>query len=206
MTQAIREICSWGQGKFDGWIIPKAVYRRYNGKDTVRFQTRLLAHRRRYVRVQTIGYTAAGTENQCLEVTLIHSPPGEKACGSGKDEPGNPDENAAGLCADEDCSAGGLSFSVKGLKQFLWESGDTNPLHQGEPALVPGLWILETLYGPYARTLCPVELAIRFLCPLYTGQQIVLKGNHGSVSGVCGSCTYFHMTIQSISIGGNHED
>lgn len=206
MMLAIREICSWGQGKFDGWIIPKAVYRRYSVENTVRFQTGLLAGRQRYAQIQTVGYTAAGAESQRLKVILMSAPP--RAWGTIPESTEHPGETVCSPCVDGDCpeNTDGMHFSTKGMNRFLSESGDTNPLHQGEPALVPGLWILDTLYGRYARTRCPVELNIRFMHPLYTGQQIILHGNQDTVTGMRGSCNYFHMTIQSFNTGGYHED
>lgn len=67
---------------------------------------------------------------------------------------------------------GARTFSHEALKAYLLHTGDQNPLHSTEDALVPGLMqlalVLDELNGPL------LNLTAKWLNPLYVDQAFVL--------------------------------
>lgn len=191
MMHLIYETCKWGSGRFDGWIIPKAVFTQYRNEVPSLCRIQAKKCRRSFALLEAVGYTHTGEVTQRLEVTLldgckmapgispVHSPePPSQSTGQTKTLSQNPHV---------------LYFTQKGLKVFLKESGDANPIHQGNPALVPGLWIFNCLYQKHPHRHLPGEYRIRLLYPTYTGQAVFLDCEENRVTGTCGGIAHFHM-------------
>lgn len=192
MMHLIRQASLWGQEQYNGWIIPKAIYRRYDSQVISSVHTQLTAEKKRYAVLRTTGYADSGNEIHSLEITLLNSPPASSDVDKGIC-------NYTARSMKDIPVHSTLFFTMKGLEHYLLESADTNPLHQGSPALVPGLWILDCLRkrflpAPYTR-----ELDIRFTRPVYTDQKVLLYQEGNAVTGVCGSFICFYMDIKPIS-------
>lgn len=204
----IHELCKWGQGQFDGWVIPKAVYTQFlqepfhNCPDhpSGRFQVQAAARPGGFVLAEAVEYTQAGAAARCLEVTLLK----RRETVRTRVQTASPSYTAARpgeSAAQRTHAAGGsrvLCFTHSGLQQFLEESGDTNPIHQGDPALVPGLWIFNRLYQDYPRKHWPAEYKLRLYHPTFTGQAVFLDGDTQGVRGVCHGNTHFHMQVKHL--------
>lgn len=189
----IHETCIWGRGRFDGWVIPKAVYSRYLDELPSSCLIQVKKCRRDFVLLEAAGYTETGTLAQRLEVTLLGNCKMNRAIAPFQ----SLKASGGKTCKIQSCPPGSdvLRFSQKGLELFLKESGDTNPIHGGNPAVVPGLWIFNHLYQKHRRSRLPLEYRIRLLRPTCTGQAIILSSQENSVTGTCDGIAHFHMQI-----------
>ena len=197
--QIIHAACAHDRHTFDGWVIGKAFYGRYDDPEPVSFETRAQHMRQGYARLSSKGYDKERNLVQDLVLVLV-----DPSCVNGVTRrdtytdvfPGRPMH--------------GLTFPSEGLKRFLRDSGDTNPIHHGEQAVVPGLWILESLQGLWeckaaqgadaapGRHDLPQEFHIRFFHPVYTGQPIRLVCSENTITGVCGGLTYFLLRTNNL--------
>ena len=73
-------------------------------------------------------------------------------------------------CKDRQCKM--VSFSQEEIQAFVTDTGDTNPIHQGEHPCVPGFLILKWLLqnGMAAQG----RVQIRYRSPLYAQETAVL--------------------------------
>ena len=134
--QIIHAACAHDQHTFDGWVIGKAFYGRYDDPEPVSFETRTQRMRQGYARLSSKGYDKERNLVQDLVLVLV-----DPSCVNGVTRrdtytdvfPGRPMH--------------GLTFPSEGLKRFLRDSGDTNPIHHGKQAVVPGLWIVYRAFG-----------------------------------------------------------
>ena len=90
-----------------------------------------------------------------------------------------------------------MAFPQKCLESFLAASGDTNPIHYGPDAVIPGLWILNRLEGLYGSRSPAETLSIRFLHPVHAGGSVRLVQKNNIVTGTMGSITCFTMSIHT---------
>lgn len=90
-----------------------------------------------------------------------------------------------------------MTFLPEDLKSFLSASGDTNPIHYGPDAVIPGLWILNRLEGLYGSRSPAETLSIRFLHPVHAGGSVRLVQKNNIVTGTMGSITCFTMSIHT---------
>ena len=183
MIKLIQAACQWGQKDFDGWVIGKARYCFHRQSEPASYESMPKKTAPGYVLLETTAYDAGRLPCRSLEICLV-------------------DINVlrnTGNVKGARCMPGQLTmtFLPEDLKSFLSASGDTNPIHYGPNAVVPGLWILsrlEELYGSHS----PAEtLSIRFLHPVHTGGSVRLIQNNNMVTGTVGSTTCFTMTIHS---------
>lgn len=179
----IQKLCTWGKGRFDGWVMPRAVYSQYIDEPASDLQVRAVAHGRSLALLEAASFTPNGEMARRLEVTLLSPGYSRMPC-SGRTE-AEPSPHA-------------LCFSQSGLKLFLKEAGDSNPTHQGDPALVPGLWILDSLYQAHPQKHLPGEYRLRLFHPVCTGQSILLERRENSVKGYCHDIKLFHMEIENL--------
>lgn len=198
MMHLIRQTSLWGHEQYNGWIIPRAIYRSYNRQIPGSIHTQLLAGKKRYAVLRTAEYTDSGNEIQSLEITLLNSHPVTIDVYSDISNKAAPCKNTAISMADIPVHST-LFFTMEGLKRYLLESGDTNPLHLGKPALVPGLWVLDCLRKRFSPAQGAAKLDIRFTHPVYTDQQVLLYRKRNTVIGICGFLTCFHMDIKPIT-------
>ena len=233
MMQMIHAACAHGQRQFDGWVIGKAFYGKYDGQEPVSFETQTQRMRQGFARLSTKGYGKGHNVVQGLELVLVRPScadgdargnacagafPGRHGCRLLRDRLEAGDGIRAAAEDSHGCLLSGaphfrpdvLTFSSEGLKRFLKDSGDTNPIHYGETAVVPGLWILERLQGLWeckaaqgadaapGRHDLPQEFHIRFFHPVYTGQPIRLVCSENTITGVCGGLTYFLLRTNNL--------
>lgn len=193
MMELIHAICLPGQRQFDGWMIGKARYCRYNLKVPVSYRSEQKKASSRWGVLETFAYDEEGAVCQSLEIFLLkpHRPAGTARPPA---EMSHPSAGQLGECESV------IRCTHGSLQEFLRCSGDANSIHRGSCAVVPGLWILNCLKDMY----CPVggglELSIRFLEPVYTGQDICLgtlgPGPSGNrISGSIQGRTCFTLTV-----------
>lgn len=183
MIKLIQAACQWGQKDFDGWVIGKARYCLHSRSEAASFESIPKKAAPGYVLLETTAYDAGRLPCQSLEICLVDP----KVLGN------------TGRIREAGRMPGQLTitFLPEDLKAFLAASGDTNPIHYGPNAVVPGLWILsrlEELYGPRSPAL---TLSIRFLHPVRAGDTVRLTQKNNVVAGTVGSATCFTMTIHT---------
>ena len=130
---------------------------------------------------------------QSLEICLVDA----KDSGCSK-APIFPDNQAAATPAPG-CMPGQLTmtFPPECLERFLSACGDTNPIHFGPNAVIPGLWILSRLEELYGSHSPGQTLSIRFLRPVHAGSSVRLIHKNNVVTGAMSSITCFAMTIHT---------
>lgn len=105
-------------------------------------------------------------EEDSLEVTLID--PGSL---SGGIQPGRtliPTENTR--------SSPSLTVTEKEIQSYLQAVNDTNPIHQGKDAIVPGFLMVNRMFVMFQDRLPDqLQLDVRFLMPLQTGEEAVFS-------------------------------
>lgn len=206
MIKLIQAACQWGQKDFDGWVIGKARYCIHSHSEPVSCESIPQKAARGYVLLETTSYDACRRPCQSLEICLVdikvlRDSWGAKASTFPASRAASP---ATSGCMASGCMASGcmpgqmtMTFPQKCLDRFLADSGDSNPIHHGPNAVIPGLWILsrlEEMYGSYR----PAEtLSIRFLRPVHTGGSVRLEQKNNIVTGTMGSATCFTMTIHT---------
>lgn len=178
MIKLIHTACQWGQHSFDGWLIAKARYCRYSSVMPVSYEAVPLKSTSRYVRLKTTAYGADKVPCQSLEIWLLDSPPQSPVRSISPDRINT------------------MEFKQEGLKQFLSDSGDTNPIHCGPDAVIPGLWILNRLSELYDPDGISARLTIRFLHPVCADQAFSLSRNDNQITGMAGETACFFMDIQ----------
>lgn len=199
MMQIIHAACAHDGHAFDGWVIGKAFYRKYDGTEPVSFETRTQRMRQGYARLSSKGYDMERNLVQDLELVLV-----DPSCVNAVTRRDAYTDVFPGRHRRD------LTFPSEGLKRFLKDSGDTNPIHYGKQAVVPGLWILERLQGLWECEAAqaadaapnyhglPLGFHIRFFHPVHTGQPVRLVCDENTITGVCGGLTYFHLQVNKI--------
>ena len=223
MRQLIYETCLWGRHRFDGWVMARAVYRKYSNEAAVCFHTQRKKSHRYAAVLETTGYTQAAAPAGSLEVLLMDVSKDKNQQGdapqlhfqiSATSKPSSLESSSTDPPFTDPSSTDppSMCFLKTDLRQFLKESGDTNPIHRGDPALVPGLWIFTRLYEPFSHMACsplpvlpieyglhlPIEYSIRLIRPTYTGQPIYLKCENNTVTGSCDGLVHFHLQIKNL--------
>lgn len=166
----MRELCyTFGEipsELFWGWYIAAASYRQKNNTETV---CRIFHRTNRLVKIISQNH------RESLTVTLL-SPNVNKLGSSIKNE----------LKVDRN-EHFWRTFSQEEIDEFLIKTGDSNPIHSGENAIVPGLLIMSAMpLGDCTR------IDFRFLKPVIEGQSIDLAytektSDSGVIHGiVCG--------------------
>ena len=69
-------------------------------------------------------------------------------------------------------SASSLKVTEKEIQSYLQAVNDTNPIHQGERAIVPGFLMVNKMFEMFQIfTTCPIQVDVRFLTPLQVGEE-----------------------------------
>ena len=183
MIKLIQAACQWGQKDFDGWVIGKARYCFHRQSEPASYESMPKKTAPGYVLLETTAYDAGRLPCQSLEICLV-------------------DINVlrnTGNIKEARCMPGQLTmtFLPEDLKSFLSASGDTNPIHYGPDAVIPGLWILNRLEGLYGSRSPAETLSIRFLHPVHAGGSVRLVQKNNIVTGTMGSITCFTMSIHT---------
>ena len=180
MIKLIQAACQWGQKDFDGWVIGKARYCIHSHSEPVSCESIPQKAARGYVLLETTSYDACRRPCQSLEICLVdikvfRDSWGAKASTFPASQAASP---ATSGCMASGCMPGQMTvtFPQKCLDRFLADSGDSNPIHHGPNAVIPGLWILSRLEEMY-------------------GSRLEQKNN--IVTGTMGSATCFTMTIHT---------
>lgn len=190
MMNLIHAACLWGGRRFDGWVIARARYRCRAKEMPVSYNTTQSRSSSRYALFQTDAYDGWGNMCQSLEICLL-DPSGGSSLRESCPLPCSLSHTQ--LSSARDIAV--ICFTHSGLQQFLRASGDTNPIHQGTSAIVPGLWILSRLKELYCRGSAQMDLSIRFIRPVYTDRDIHLHRSGSRITGSCEGITCFTMTI-----------
>ena len=87
------------------------------------------------------------------------------------------------LAAEADGVPGGsvpMAFTTADVRAFVQAVDDTNPLHEGERPLVPGLLIMETVLK---RLDDCKKLSMKFTMPVFAGQKVEMTFAGGNRAG-----------------------
>lgn len=146
--------------RYDGAVIAAAEWSR-QGKGTAieeDMMPLILVDRHRMMKVRATD--ASGT----LTITMLL---GRKAPAV-REEVGG----ALRLNAEADGVPSGdvqMMFTADDVRAFVHDINDTNPLHEGERPLVPGLLLMETVLKNFGD--CK-RLAMKFTTPTFVGQKV----------------------------------
>lgn len=213
MIKLIQAACQWGQKDFDGWVIGKARYCFHSQSEPASYESMPKKTAPGYVLLEITAYDTDRQPCQSLEICLVDTKAlrntgrAMKAGDLGDIE----DSGAARHSEDFKHSADPrhsavprympdqltMAFPQKHLESFLAASGDTNPIHYGPDAVIPGLWILNRLEGLYGSRSPAETLSIRFLHPVHAGGSVRLVQKNNIVTGTMGSITCFTMSIHT---------
>ena len=207
MIKLIQAACQWGQKDFDGWVIGKARSCFHRQSEPASYESMPKKTAPGYVLLEITAYDTDRQPCQSLEICLVDTKAlrntgrAMKAGDLGDIE----DSGAARHSADPRHSAVPrympdqltMTFPQKCLESFLAASGDTNPIHYGPDAVIPGLWILNRLEGLYGSRSPAETLSIRFLHPVHAGGSVRLVQKNNIVTGTMGSITCFTMSIHT---------
>lgn len=207
MIKLIQAACQWGQKDFDGWVIGKARYCFHSQSEPASYESIPKKTAPGYVLLEITAYDTDRQPCQSLEICLVdtkvlrNTGRAMRAGDLGDIE----DSGAARHSADPRYSAVPrympdqltMAFPQKCLESFLAASGDTNPIHYGPDAVIPGLWILNRLEGLYGSRSPAETLSIRFLHPVHAGGSVRLVQKNNIVTGTMGSITCFTMSIHT---------
>lgn len=207
MIKLIQAACQWGQKDFDGWVIGKARYCFHSQSEPASYESMPKKTAPGYVLLEIIAYDTDRQPCQSLEICLVDTKAlrntgrAMRAGDLGDIE----DSGAARHSEDPRHSADPrylpdqltMAFPQKCLESFLAASGDTNPIHYGPDAVIPGLWILNRLEGLYGSRSPAETLSIRFLHPVHAGGSVRLVQKNNIVTGTMGSITCFTMSIHT---------
>jgi hypothetical protein len=138
-------------GEYDGYVIGRAALE-LSGK-IVKTANRIRVKRKNYVVMDVTGYGADQEITGRLEVTMVKPPAGFKV------QAGEP-EKEDGACL----------FTQEQVDRYLLAVQDTNPIHRGKAAVVPGLMLVDFLLQQEV----PVQ-KIRFVEPLLVGTSFVVE-------------------------------
>lgn len=105
-------------------------------------------------------------EEDSLEVTLID--PGSLSRGKQPARTFVPTENTQ--------SSTTLTVTEKEIQLYLQAVNDTNPIHQGKDAIVPGFLMVNRMFEMFQDRLPDqLQMDVRFLMPLQTGEEAVFS-------------------------------
>ena len=97
-----------------------------------------------------------------LEVTLID--PGNLS--------GGKQSNRTPVLSQDTQSSTPLTVTEKEIQSYLQAVNDTNPIHQGENAIVPGFLMVNRLFKMFQDRLPDqLQMDVRFLTPLQVGEE-----------------------------------
>lgn len=207
MIKLIQAACQWGQKDFDGWVIGKARYCFHSQSEPASYESMPKKTAPGYVLLEITAYDTDRQPCQSLEICLVDTKAlrntgrAMRAGDLGDIE----DSGAARHYEDFKHSAVPrympdqltMAFPQKHLESFLAASGDTNPIHYGPDAVIPGLWILNRLEGLYGSRSPAETLSIRFLHPVHAGGSVRLVQKNNIVTGTMGSITCSTMSIHT---------
>ncbi len=125
------------------------------------YQMRVLKSDARLAQVYITG-ESEGYEDG-LNVTLI-----DPGCFSGEK---GPERTSVHTRLSQ--SAPSLTVTEKEIQSYLQAVNDTNPIHQGERAIVPGFLMVNKMFEMFQIfTTSPIKVDVRFLTPLQVGEEI----------------------------------
>ena len=213
MIKLIQAACQWGQKNFDGWVIGKARYCFHSQSEPASYESMQKKTAPGYVLLEITAYDTDRQPCQSLEICLVDTKAlrntgrAMRAGDLGDIEDSGVARHSEDFkhSADPRYSAVPrympdqltMAFPQKHLESFLAASGDTNPIHYGPDAVIPGLWILNRLEGLYGSRSPAETLSIRFLHPVHAGGSVRLVQKNNIVTGTMGSITCFTMSIHT---------
>lgn len=145
-------------GEYDGYVIGRAVLE-LSGK-IVKTENRIRLKRKNYVVMDVTGYGAGQEITGRLEVTMVKP----TAVFKEQTKVQEPEEEAACL------------FTQEQVDRYLLAVQDTNPIHRGKAAVVPGLMLVDFLLQQEV----PVQ-KIRFVEPLPVGTSFIVETDSSGV-------------------------
>lgn len=165
-----------GLAGYEGWMIAKCRFRfdekkRNHAGETVDFnqledesfayQMQVLKSDARLVQV-CITEESRGKEEDSLNVTLI-----DPGCFSG--EKGS---ERIGVQSRSCHSASSLTVTENEIQSYLQAVNDTNPIHQGKSAIVPGFLMVNKMFEMFQIfTTGSFQVDVRFLTPLQVREE-----------------------------------
>lgn len=165
---------------YKGWVIGKCSFFLEKEPYPEEEQTCSLQVIRENSCLVDIGISQGKTER--LRVTLMR--PAKNSAGTSKDtdqssgkNAGAPEEKAGKT--DQDRNQAEKFLVTRGeTDRYLTVSGDKNPIHQGENAIVPGFLMVNRIAGMLKN---PEKLQVRFFTPLPVGEsaKLVIQGENG---------------------------
>ena len=172
MMRLIRQLAACKCCDFSGWFLAEASICLEG--EICSFSLEICRKTKRGAILQVLGWDDGGSCRQSLTVLLV------KPIGV-LQEPMS--DCAAGPVADE--AVWQYTFSEEEIQAYLAVSGDSNEIHKGKGAVVPGLYFLILLHQSFG--LGNVRWRCRFRRPVYIGERLylirTLAGMEGYVGG-----------------------
>ena len=166
-----RGMSRYNGGEYDGYVIVKLEWQ-ITG-NVVDADSKIVRERSGYCQIKSIGVDN-GEETGYLTMTLLG---------------GKMDDNAVvGTSIPTDVSdLAELSFSQEEVLVYLDAVQDTNPIHKGAGAIVPGGMVLATLQDKLAETMpwfkdANAKFTAQFLAPIDVGETFTIAQ---SKNGLC---------------------
>lgn len=163
---------------YEGWMIGTTTlhldWRFKQGEDEfchTKLTPEIIKKGRSAIRVRIAAEEEKKRENEWMEVLLVK--PRQGVLTSEKEEIAL--MKAITELSSEDDET--LTFDRSHMEEYLREAADTNPIHQGEAAVLPGFLVMnECLFRLWKRGWIKEQtvLEVRFLAPLHPDEEVCL--------------------------------
>lgn len=188
--QLVKALAAYNDGMFDGYVIAKVLWK-VSGEYAY-VDTALIRQRPGYAVIRVTGRDSEQDEEGFLQITLW-KPKEQREVSKKHPEPDSvPCDHAQRR--SRDYADGTIRFTQEQVDHYLNLVQDTNPIHRGTNAIVPGLYALYELQSwkllqDYFTEHASYEAAFRQ--PLPVGASCSVKVQDGSVQLVSADTTYF---------------
>lgn len=187
--QLVKALAAYNDGMFDGYVIAKVLWN-VSGEYAY-VEAAMIKQRPGYAVIRVTGRNQDKNETGFLQITLWK--PGEvsKKC---PEQEGTPCDLVQRMSEDHLDVDGTLTIMQEQVDQYLNLVQDTNPIHRGRNAIVPGLYILHELQNRKLLRVFFAECAsyeTAFHQPLPVGVCCRIETKDDSVRLVVTDTTYF---------------
>ena len=163
MRDLARNLSKLKGDRYLGALIIEAVWRRESHGEP-REMPRLLCRSRRFLTAET------WSRSESLAVTMLLGCGSKAVCRAVPPHGHLPDAEDIWRI-----------FSTEEISEFIKQTGDTNPLHQGARPVVPGLLILESLLTEEGFLGCSI-VRVKFRQAAFAGDPLRLSASNGRFS------------------------
>jgi len=156
-------LSAYNGGGYDGYVIARAKWRLEREVHTV--ESRIKTEREGYLVIEVTGYDDTQNTAGRLQVTMLKAKAPFKT------------ENVK----KQGAVKGAFSFTQEQVEEYLDSVQDTNPIHRGENAIVPGLMLLDFILNLEQPVPGKEERTIRFREPLFVGKPCIYLVKDGKI-------------------------